>query len=276
MARIDPHNRTGGGGENLLSNNLNWNLPLVSLPGRGLDLGLTLSYNSLVWTRSTNSVDFDLDDGMPSPGFRLGFPTVEGPYWNDQAGTNFYMLITPSGAHVELRLTATANVYEAVDSSHLQLQVINNGNNLLVRPTDGTRMTFALIDNAWRCTEVKDRNGNYLTVAYNSYGDIATITDTMLRVVNFNYDSYANLVSITQSWNGQPRPWATFGWDSKCASFPGQQSICGPVLTQVGLPDNSRYNFDYDNGYGQVTGIHYYAADNHQPVRQICLRGGRC
>jgi len=39
MARIAPGNRTGTGGEDLLSNNYNWNLPLVSLPGRGLDLG---------------------------------------------------------------------------------------------------------------------------------------------------------------------------------------------------------------------------------------------
>ncbi len=36
-----------------------------------------------------------------------------------------------------------------------------------------------------------------------------------------------------------------------------------PVLTQVGLPDNSRYNFEY-NSYGQVATIRYYAADNHQ------------
>src|SRR5713226_4550823 len=53
MARIDPHNRTGTGGADLLSNNFNWSLGLVGLKGRGgLDLGLSLSYNSLVWTVS--------------------------------------------------------------------------------------------------------------------------------------------------------------------------------------------------------------------------------
>jgi hypothetical protein len=36
MARINPLNRTGTGGEDLLSNNFNWNLPLVGLKGRGL------------------------------------------------------------------------------------------------------------------------------------------------------------------------------------------------------------------------------------------------
>ena len=83
MARLDPKNRTGTGGEDLTLEQLNWNLPLVSLPGRsGRDLGLTLSYNSLVWTRSGNSIDFDVDDGAIAPGFRLGFPVVEGPYWD--------------------------------------------------------------------------------------------------------------------------------------------------------------------------------------------------
>lgn len=49
IARLDPMNATGGGSENPLSRNFNWTLPLVGLPGRaGLDLNLTLSYNSLV------------------------------------------------------------------------------------------------------------------------------------------------------------------------------------------------------------------------------------
>src|ERR1700741_1031340 len=63
-ARLDPTNQTGGGGENPLSQNFNWNLPLLTLPGRaGMDLGLMLSYNSLVWTKYTsgNYVSFDDD-----------------------------------------------------------------------------------------------------------------------------------------------------------------------------------------------------------------------
>jgi hypothetical protein len=75
MARINPLNRTGTGGEDLLSNNFNWSLPLVGLKGRGLDLGLTLSYNSLVWVRSGNYITYDPDDESISPGFRLGFPS---------------------------------------------------------------------------------------------------------------------------------------------------------------------------------------------------------
>lgn len=263
MALINAANRTGTGGEDLLSNNFNWNLPVVSLPGRGLDLGLTLSYNSLVWVHSGNYIDYNFDDETLAPGFRLGFPTVEGPYWNDQANANFYLLVTPSGAHTELRQTGTAT-YESSDSSYLQLA--DNGSSLLLRSTEGTRMTFSPVNGVWRCNQIKDRNGNYITVNYNTSADIANIVDTLGRVVIFNYDGYANLLSITQA--GHAQPWATFGYDQKYIgyNFPGLTSY-GPdgtnvtVLTQVGLPDGSRYRFDYLANYGIVSAIHFESWD---------------
>ena len=103
-ARLDPTNQKGGGGENPLSRNFNWNLPLVSLPGRaGMDLGLTLSYNSLVWTKNTagNYITFDDDRGFPSPGFRLGFPVLQPLYYNSEVGKNAFLLIGPDGSHVD-------------------------------------------------------------------------------------------------------------------------------------------------------------------------------
>ena len=265
MARISPTNRTGSGGEDLLSNNFNFSLPLVGLKGRGLDLGLTLSYNSLVWMRSGNYVDFDVDDGSIAPGFRLGFATVEGPYFNDQAGQNFYLLVTPSGARVELRYTGSGSTYESKDSAHLQL--INNGSSLLVRPTDGTQMNFIPVSGTWRCNQVKDRNGNFITISYNASAEIATITDTLGRVLTFNYDGYGNVISITQA--GKAQPWATFGWGTASIgnNFPSLTNL-GPVstsiavLTQVGFADGSRYNFEYNNTYGMVSKIRYHTSDN--------------
>ena len=86
MARLDPFNQTGN---QLLARDCEWSLPLLSLPGRaGLDLGLTLSYSSLVWTRSGNSIYFDEDNGTPSPGFRLGFPTIGDVFVDPQVNVN--------------------------------------------------------------------------------------------------------------------------------------------------------------------------------------------
>jgi hypothetical protein len=159
-ARVDPFNQPGSG---LLARDAEWSMPLLSLPGRaGLDLGLSLSYSSMVWTRSQPYVYayFDEDNGFPSPGFRLGFPTIQEKFFDAQSGVNVYLLVT-AGSRVELRQVGTSNVYEAADSSYVQL--IDNGS-LLVRATDGTQLSYGWFDNEYRCIEIKDRNGNYITV----------------------------------------------------------------------------------------------------------------
>ena len=66
----------------------------------GMDLGLTLSYNSLVWTRKSNGnyVTFDEDRGFPGPGFRLGFPVIQPIYFNSEVGKYAFLLIGPDGS----------------------------------------------------------------------------------------------------------------------------------------------------------------------------------
>jgi YD repeat-containing protein len=269
-ARVDPFNQPGSG---LTARDAEWSVPLLSLPGRaGLDLGLSLSYSSMIWTRSGPYIYFDEDNGWPSPGFRLGFPTLQEKVFDAQAGRNVYLLIS-GGSRVSLRQLGTSNVYEAADSSYLQLT--DYGSSLLLRTTDGTQLSYQSFNSEWRCTQIKDRNGNYITVNYDWLGHIATIIDTLARAITFNYDTNANLLSITQSWtlNGstQTHNWATFGWTTKTIqpSFSGVMVVGAtngytfPVITQVGLADGSHYTFEY-NSSGQVNPIRSYRSDNVQ------------
>jgi YD repeat-containing protein len=264
-AQVDPRNQPGKG---MLTRDASWSVPLISLPGRnGLDLGLVLSYSSLVWTRSGPDLHFDEDNGFPSPGFRLGFPTVQRKLFDAQTAKNAFLMITASGERVELRQVGTSNVYEAADSSYLQL--IDNSPSLLLRATDGTQLSFYEMNNEFRCTQVKDRNGNYLTVSLNGLGQPTTVTDTLGRVVTFNYDSNANLISITQSWNGQPsHQWVSFAWGTRTmqSSFTSG-AVVGtangqvlPVLTQVSLNDTSYYTFEYTNSLQLSTIRNYFGA----------------
>ena len=271
-ARVDPRNQPGRG---MLSRDATWSVPLLSLPGRaGLDLGLALSYSSMVWTRSGPYIYFDEDNGFPSPGFRLGFPTVQRKVFDVQTAKNAYLLISGNGQRVELRQVGTSNIYDAADSSYLRLT--EDGAVLRVHSTDGTRLSFTEVNGEYRCTEVKDRNGNYLTINNNALGQINTITDTLGRVITFSYDNYNNPISITQMWGGQPHTWATFGWDSHTmqSSF-GSLRVVGtannavlPVLKQVGLPDTDRYEFEYTNA-AQVSVIRRYRSDETQPFSNV-------
>src|SRR6185503_19928943 len=144
IARLDPLNATGGGGENPLSQNFNWSVPLVDLPGRaGMDLNLSLSYNSRVWTRSGNNISFDEDNGWPSAGFRLGFPVIQQLHYNGETGAYGFILISPDGRRTELRQVGTSVLFEAADSSHLLLDTTD----MTLRSTDGTELSYTLIGN---------------------------------------------------------------------------------------------------------------------------------
>jgi YD repeat-containing protein len=261
-ALVEPRNQPT---HELLARDVTWSVPLLSLAGRGgLDLGLALSYSSMVWTRSGPYIHFDEDNGFPSPGFRLGFPVIQRKVFDAQTAKNAFLLITPAGQRVELRQVGSSNTYEAADSSYIQLT--DNSPNLLLRTTDGTQLSFLEIQNEFRCWQVKDRNGNYLTIASNALGRITNITDTLGRVINFSYDSNANLISITQAWNGQPsHQWVSFGWGTRTmqSSFSGA-GVVGiangssvPVITQVSLNDTSYFTFDYNNSL-QVNAIRNY------------------
>ena len=291
-ARNRPQNRTGEAGVSLGSRNYNWSLPLVNLAGRaGMDLDLTLHYNSLVWTKQGMTTAFNLNRGFPrwatgtghtAPGFELHLPFLQQRYTNQDYGGFAFMMISPSGGRVEFRQVGTSNVYEANDGSYSQL--VDNGTaGATVRTTDGTLYTFGWVEifqpqfgpaqvRTRRCTQIKDRNGNIISATYASNGAITTITDTLGRVINFNYITTfpVTLTSITTTRNGSTYTLASFTYGTQ----PYQVSFVTPdsgnnyngtsasVLTQVNLPDGSYYTFNY-NGYIQVYRITHYAADGH-------------
>ncbi|HXS00122.1 MAG TPA: fibronectin type III domain-containing protein [Pyrinomonadaceae bacterium] len=294
-ARLDPSNATGGGSDNPLSRNANWNLPLVNLPGRaGLNLGLKLSYNSLVWTKVGNStMSFDDDRGFPAPGFRLGFPTIQLPFFNPETGQNAYLLIDSDGTRTDLRQTTDPNLFESADSAHVLLDVTlltdTADPRMILKSINGTQMTYKLIGQSYECTEIKDRNGNYITVNYNTsgaaVGRIANIHDTLNRVITFNYDN-GLLTSITQEWKKQPpnqtqvitHTYASFAYTDLTfdTNFAAGLSVVGvvnnsaKVLSKVTLADNSEtlannshVDFSY-TPFGQIWKFSKSAADaNH-------------
>src|ERR1044071_9049709 len=255
-ARSKPINETGQDGVDLGSRNFNWNVPLLSLPGRaGMDVKPSLDRESLVWTKDGSYMKFNADLGTPAPGFRLGLPTLQQRFFNSQTGVYAYMMVTSSGSRVELRQVGTSNIYESQDSNYMQLDA-SNSNALLVRTTSGTQFKFepVTIDSEYRCTEIKDRNGNYISATYNSAsGHLLTITDTLGRVVTFVYGADNNLQAIRQTWGGVAHDWATFSYDQVWVTpaFGGGLTVNGPngnyttVLTRVNLHDGTYFIFEY-------------------------------
>ena len=275
MALIDPVNRIGSLGKDLFSRNCNWSLPLLSLPGRaGMDLGLAISLNSLVYTRAGSAIYFDPDQGYPAPGFRLGFPEIRNAFTNTDAGAQSYLLSMPSGSRVEFRQINT-NVYEAVDSSYMLLTHDPINSVFILHTPDGTQFRFEDVTGQgdYKCKQIKDRQGNFMTIGYGGLAEITTITDTLGREINFYYDEFNHLNSITQNWGGQTHTWATFAYGTQTiqTNFQGltlngtTNGAPESVLLRVGLADGSVYSFEY-NTYAQVKTIRRYAPNNSNPV----------
>ncbi|MGH9928257.1 MAG: S8 family serine peptidase, partial [Pyrinomonadaceae bacterium] len=271
-ARTRSENETGDPGVTLGSRNFNWGLPIVGLKGRaGLDLSIALYYNSLVWAKQGNAIQYNADHGTPAPGFQIGLPRLQSQYFDTNDNAYAYIMITPSGGRIEMKQVGTSNVYESSDGGYTQLTF--SGTTPIVKTSDGTQFTFAtLVSCEWRCTKIEDRNGNYLSATYNtSNGHLLTITDTLARVVNFNYNGDGNLETITQTWAGATHTWATFNYGSVYLSFsfPGltpygaTNNANQTVLSSVVFPENTSYNFDY-NSYGQVYQIKHKAPDAHE------------
>jgi len=282
-ARLSPKNATGG--TNLYSRNFAWNSSLVGLSGRGLDAGLDLSYNSLVWTKEGSAVYFDTNMDNVSPGFRMGFPTIEPVFYNDDTENFAYIMVTPSGGRVEFRQLNAGDTYETADSSYTQLKTKGAANpndpvdniSIEVMTTDGTLMNYEWNSGAFRCTRIRDRNGNYITNDYDEFGLLQTITDTLGRVLTINYDTQLYPTSITQTWKGsngagsnETHTWASFTYTTVAidTDFNGL-TVMGPsdgwnlkVLERVTYADDSSTKF-YHNSYAQVWKVENYAADNH-------------
>ena len=191
-------------------------------------------------------------------------------YFNSEVGKNAFLLITPNGERVELRQVGSSNLYEAADSSHLLL----DSTTMILRTTDGTELSYAAIGSEYQCTQIKDRNGNFITINYTAFGRIDTVIDTLSRTIKFNYDGNNYLTSITQTWNGQtpPHTWVSFVYSSPNlaiqTNFPGL-TVIGPqngssikVLTRITLDDSARYDFDYTS-WGQIWKVSNFAADGH-------------
>lgn len=294
-ARLSPKNATGG--TDLYSRNFGWSSGLVGLSGRaGMDAGFGISYNSLVWTKQGSTMVFDADNSNVSPGFRFGFPTIEPAYYDSQTGKFAYLMVSPSGARTEFRQISASNKYETADSSYTQLSVKGGEDantpvedlDITVTGTSGTKMLFKWIAGAYRCEQIKDRNGNFITINHDEQGLLRTVTDTLGRVINVNYDNQLYPTSITQTWksnNGAgsnvTHTWATFvyKYHTMNPSFDSSMTVFGPgnntvikVLDKLvyGVGATSTENtgetrFDY-NDFGQVWKIRNIAPDSSSHV----------
>jgi len=218
---------------NLFSQNVEYSVPLFSLVGRAaLNLNLALTYNSKVWIKSGNTMYFNGEQGWPAPGWRLGFGRIDGVY-TDSSGVKHYYYIAPDGGIHDLPYNSADSLYESTDSTYLDF----NDSTGVLRMSDGTQTTFALQGGTGGYvlpTQVKDRNGNYITINYTGTGQqISSIVDTVGRTVSFSYNSDGTLASISKSGFGNASRTWSFSYASLTLSYSFASSLTVNAPTSV-------------------------------------------
>jgi RHS repeat-associated protein len=221
-------------------------IPLLSLPGRGLNLSLNLYYNSKLWTRQTfpngtENLVFDRGGGWPAPGWSLGFGRVVFDGANnvlqDADGTVHPFSSSGTGLH-----TTDGTLIDYSTNLKDYSTNLKDGNGAARHP-DGTTISYGAGSPSpgnyyfvWRLypTTITDANGNTIEITYvNDAGPaIERITDTTGRVVDFFYDT--NNVSLLTAieapgLNGATRQVARFHYFGVIAGGSGQpRLVAGP------------------------------------------------
>ncbi|HEX8140108.1 MAG TPA: lamin tail domain-containing protein [Pyrinomonadaceae bacterium] len=208
----DPVNTRGnppGGAQDDGAGNGNFQAaaPVLSLPGRGIDMNLGLVYNSRVWNKADSQISFDIDRDWPAPGWSLGFGKIVG--LGVDKGS---MIIEPDGT----RHSYVGSVYydpnwnytdftgHTVDGSFIDYSHHTGLGGAMVsaRATypNGTVIEYGAQGvGAMYPTRITDPNGNYITITYvNNQGPrIQTVTDTLNRLISFHYDDNGLLTAVT-------------------------------------------------------------------------------
>lgn len=203
--------------------NYHLTIPLIALPGRGIDLGVTANYNSQIWSKFNESgyamFGYGVDGDWPVPGLNLGFGKLvfpdNGVFIHSNGSRQ--VLSSPGLEIVDGRFTGrvTAHFLDGSggtvecpvwsngckNSPHVAYVSLDNGRKMEMlaasKNTNDDNYTYYPI-------KIVDANGNFIKIDYrtNSTGtptppNIERITDTVGRVVQFHYDANNLPIAIT-------------------------------------------------------------------------------
>ena len=191
----------GGAG----SGNFQFAAPVLSLPGRGINISLGLAYNSRLWNKAGSQINYDNDRGWPAPGFNLGFGKLLG-----MGVYNGGMLVDADGTRhgytgsITFYSWGTYGVMHTTDGSFIDYTYwTGTGGGITwaqARLANGTVINYgAPGPGGVYPTSIEDPNGNYITITYvnNTGPRIQTVTDTLNRSILFYYDYNNLLTAIT-------------------------------------------------------------------------------
>ena len=193
----------------------------LSIPGKGMSFSFIRAYNSLDkysgplgvgWTHNYN---LSLTEIFDDPTYYVQVKQADGhtDYYTSDNGVNYY----PSYGGLYDTLT-------------------KDGGNYVITKKDQTTYLF---DSNGKLTTVTDKNGNQIVCNYNVDENLASITDTSGRTINFDYDTSDRLIKITDPITRE----ILFSYD-----------VNGDLESYTDARGNTtQYTYDVDHNLTQIT-----------------------
>lgn len=250
--------------------------PVVSLPGRNIDVALNLVYNSRVWNKAGNKITYDINYDDPAPGWSLDFGKIV--FMGADGGC---MLIDADGTRHGY--TGSVNAYSTgmsfkghtADGSFIdygcQFTYGEYGSGWVKLP-NGTNIIYSTIgpgNSHVHPTRITDVQGNYVTITYQnttspSDPKIETVTDTLGRVITFKYDSLNRMIevvgpAISTSTSGRTRTLMRLHYRELTLGYSFNSGITAMVR------DSSPWVIDSIYYPGTNTGYWFGGADSGDP-----------
>jgi RHS repeat-associated protein len=270
----EPINEPISGTDGPGSGSFSFSAPVISLGGRGMDVNLALSYNSLLWHKAGNVISYDIDKGNVAPGWNIGFGKLmdmdtqggsmiegadgsrhsyEGTIQTGSPGYSTYYGRTTDGSFID---------YE----SYRTPTGISGG---VAHLANGTQIIYGAAANGVAYpTQIKDRQGNLVSISYqNNQGpNINQVVDNLGRAITFNYDGLNRLVSITgPAQNGGSRVYVRLHYTQMTISqsfnglTPAVRNANPYLIDAIYYPDlNTGYWFgdgDSYSAYGMIAKV---------------------
>lgn len=166
-----------------------------AIPGRGLNLDLSRTYNSLAaGTAGPFGYGWTFSYGMSAA---IGSSTVS---ITQENGSQVAFTKTASGWVAPPRALATLSVNAAGDYVFVRRQretFTFSSTGQLLSESDLNGYQTDLIYSGSQLVQVTDPEGRWLSFAYNTAGQISGVTDSAGRSVAYAYDANGNLASVT-------------------------------------------------------------------------------
>jgi RHS repeat-associated protein len=207
-----------------------------NIPGRGITLGLSRTYNSLAATST----------GLFGPGWsfsygmKLGFPDAQHVTVNQENGTQVTFTKQSDGAYtapprVTASLAQVGTGWRFVRRARDTFDFDSMGRLIAEEDLNGN-VTQLAYDAQSRLTNVTDPAGRTLTFGYNG-SQVTSVTDPAGRVVRYGYNGAGDLTDVTDVGGGN----TNFTYDSAHRMLtmrmpnqaPGVPGSRGAVVTNV-------------------------------------------